>query len=644
MMEDCATVMSALQGCNDDKAVVETFMEALKGKVGADRYRMWFNRGVEFKLISSTRPVVSNALTPQSTKTPEQNHTLKPETLTDKSAWVAEKSLLVSVRGQFALDRLQNHFLSELRGAAMQAYGGRIDVLFELDETQAHQVDLPLDEESSDALMVSNPNTSSPSPTESQTDLDTIEKQDQVERANLDSRVPMSQPMARIDSRHRRPSRQSVNTGRSSRRSKRTADSIGGLFDQTAQRRSPVTKQGLSEKRQPPAAHQSRDRAKPSEEPVQLDLPDLSKPATNNVPKLGTKVSSVESRGNGEAKMSSANFIPGQCNRLAHTAMIMACQDPTTASPLFLFGPTGTGKTHLLHAIADQLRRRYRLRRVMNLSAEQFTNDFICSVGNSGITAFRRRYREVDALLVDDIQFLGSKKATLREMLYTVETLSGLGKPLIFAGSESPTEINGLSDELAGRMASGLVCNLQPLDAETREKLLRRWIDDRCEIQVPEVFIDAITPLLAGDGRVVSGVVNIINTLQRMLGRCPTLDEMRQFGGQLLRVSKPMTTLGLIESAVCEAFRLPEDSLRSKSQTRAVTGPRKLAMYLSRQLTPSAYSEIADHFGGRSHSTAISAEQHVRNWLTDGAQIGRGITAMSAREALDRVETLLRTG
>jgi chromosomal replication initiator protein len=324
--------------------------------------------------------------------------------------------------------------------------------------------------------------------------------------------------------------------------------------------------------------------------------------------------------------------------------MVMACQDPSTATPLFLCGPTGTGKTHLLAAIADQLRRRHRMRRVVHLSAEQFTNDFISSVGNSGITAFRRRYREVDALLIDDVQFLGSKKATLREMLYTVETLAGSGRPLVFAGSDAPTEINGLSRELAGRMASGLVCTLHPLDSATREKLLRRWISERCQLAVPESLIEAINPLLAGDGRVISGVVNVVRTLQQMFHRCPTLDELKQFGGQLLRAARPITTLSVIESAVCEAFQLPAEALRGKSQTRAITGPRMLAMYLSRQLTPAAYAEIARHFGGRSHSTAISAEQQVKTWLAEGGEVGRGRSAMSAREAIDRIETLLRTG
>ena len=201
-------------------------------------------------------------------------------------------------------------------------------------------------------------------------------------------------------------------------------------------------------------------------------------------------------------------------------------------------------------------------------------------------------------------------------MLYTVETLGGQGKPLIFAGSESPNDIEGLSDELAGRMASGLVCQLQPLDSETREKLLRRWIDERCSIPVADSLIESIAPMIAGDGRVISGIVNMLNTLQRMLSRSPELQELRQFSGQLLRSHQSATTLGLIESAVCQAFQLPADSLRSKSQTRAVSGPRKLAMYLSRQLTPLRLLRDRSTLWGPFSQHVISAERHVRIGLT----------------------------
>ncbi len=372
----------------------------------------------------------------------------------------------------------------------------------------------------------------------------------------------------------------------------------------------------------------------------QLTLPAIhAEPCSENDPNSNERnQTSVQPR----RVMTVQTFVSGSCNQLAYTAMTMVCQQPGLASPLFLCGPSGSGKTHIMASIADQLRRRHRMRRVMHLSAEQFTNDFISSVGNSGITSFRRRYRDVDALLIDDVQFLGAKKATLREMLYTVETLAEAGRPLIFSGSQSPTEIDGLTHELAGRMAAGLVCPVGPLDMATRETVLRRLLEGTCPLPMDDPMIQQLTSMLAGDGRVISGVVNTINLLQRMYGRTPTMDEIRRHGGDVLRGAKPVASLSVIETAVCDAFQLPLDVLRSGAQTRAVTEPRMLAMYLSRQLTSAAYAEIARHFGGKSHSTAIAAEKNVKHWLEKGKSIGRGRVAISAQEAIERIENIMR--
>jgi chromosomal replication initiator protein len=492
--------------------------------------------------------------------------------------------MMVHVHGQFALERIKKHWLRELRGAALIACGAA-DIELRLDQPAARQIELPL------------------------------------EQTNV-----RSEPAPGGRARTTRPARQ-----RGAARSISSLVSVGSSAgkDGAAREATPQTRTMLAQQ-----AGQEVER--------QLELPAL---AQDDVESVATDSSNATVRiAGGEAK-TFENFVLGTSNQLAHTAMTMVCQDPRAASPLFICGPTGSGKSHVLAAIADQFRRRHRMRRVVLLSAEQFTNDFIGSVNNvGGIVAFRRRYREVDALLIDGMQFLGSKKATLREMLYTVETIIGSGRPLIASGIQSPTEIHGLSAELAGRLAAGLVCPLQPIDLATRGKLLRRAIEQCCPLPMPEATIEQVNAHLAGDGRVIRGVANLINTLQRMNGRIPTIDELRRFGGDLLRSSQPVATLSVIESAVCRAFQLPEDTLRSGAQTRSVTEPRMLAMYLARQLTSSAYSEIARHFGGRSHSTAIGAERKVKNWLESQKPIGRGLQAMSTQEAIDRIEQLLRTG
>jgi len=246
--------------------------------------------------------------------------------------------------------------------------------------------------------------------------------------------------------------------------------------------------------------------------------------------------------------------------------------------------------------------------------------------------------------LIDDIQFFVEKKATIRELHHTIEMLAESGKPLLFAGTKMPTEIKGLDGQLSGRLAAGLVCQVESLDSATRYALLSRHAEQRCPFAWPEDTLRLIADSAAGDGRVLNGIVNLVSLLQRMYGQMPSIDQIRQHGAHLLRSAGTPITLSSITRAVEKVFGLDAKSLQSNSQTKSVTEPRMLAMYLSRELTSSAYSEIGGHFGGRSHSTAILANQRVREWLNVNRPIGRGKTAMPPDEAIRRIESLLKTG
>ena len=551
MTEDCAISMSTEHGFREERDVnvVQSFRDALKQRVGDDAFQAWFSQGVTFAIDADGEPAVHDDVDPLAD---EQAVPADREPVA-RSAGEHGTKLVVRVRGQFALDRVRNKYMQEIRAAAYQACRCHVGVRVALDAAAPVQTDLPLEVSPSDA-----------------------------EDSKAGHKAPANQPTPRASS-----------AGKRSRKS------------------------GPS--------------------PLQPPLPHLESSVHEAEPS-----SSANAEPATAAAMTAANFIAGACNKVAYTAMEMAFQSPAKASPLFVFGPTGSGKSHLLAAMARQFRSRHRMRRVVMLTAEQFTNDFINSVANSGITSFRRRYREVDALLIDDVQFLAAKRATLREMLYTMETLCSEQRSLVFTANQSPTEIPGLTRELSGRMASGLVCPLQPLDAVTRETLLRREIEQRCPLPVPESLVTELNGLVTGDGRVLQGVANLMNLLQRMYDRVPSLAELRRHGSELFRAARPHASLTSIEQAVCEAFGLPQDSLRASSQSRLVSEPRMLAMYLSRELTPAAYAEIGDHFGGRSHSTAIAANKNVQAWLKAGKSIGRGAATMSAQEAIERVETLLR--
>lgn len=585
MREDCANGMSAPHGCNNDTAVVENFMEALKQRIGADRFRLWFTDGVTVAVDRAAESTQDNGSTPASAAPAALTAAAETVDLSPPGLSV-DQVFLVQVTGRFAADRLRRDFTQHLRGAAAEAGGPHAGV-------------------------------------------------------RISSRDAAGGPRA-ARSRSRRPAGDSQSRSTLSEHGPAGAGTSAGETASRAARENAVTGEAAENttkiKTHPKHITKAAVLAKPSDraerESAAASGAESSRPATGG----------SDGAHQPQASATIKSFIPGTCNELAFTAIRMASQTPGAATPLFLFGPPGIGKTHLLTATADQLRRRHRMRRVIHLSAEQFTNDFIKSVGSSGLPAFRRRYRDVDALLIDDVQFLAAKKATLREMLYTVDTLTAGGRPLLFAANQPPTEIPGLTKELAGRMAAGLVCPLQPLDAATRESLLRREIDRRCLFPWPEESIQEINALLGGDGRLVTGMVNLVGTLQRMFRRMPTMDEILQFGGDMLRSQTPAVTLSAIERAVCEAFDLDERSLRTPVQTRSVTEPRMLAMYLSRQMTSAAYSEIARHYGGRSHSTAIAARRKVESWINNGKSIGRGRRAMSASQAVQQIEGILRAG
>jgi len=611
MMEDCAHGMSASHGCTDDKVVVESFKEALKQRIGEERYRMWFSDQVGFDFQVTRTPGV-----PADSSEPLDSAVGIEPTRNEISA----ARFVLAVRGEFAQQRLSRNFMSELRGAAMQAVGVAAEVVVQVAQQPARQAELPLEE----PLLAE---ATSPEPLASHHDQ--VGSRPSSQRTVAD-RINDSAAPSRHPTRRRQAPR-----GRSS--------SLGSL----------ITREVIDGSARPAKAAPKFESRRSSEGRVgkasashQPSLPHCEVDATKQT--AGAIATTTEATSGGDAvktaepPMTLTSFVAGDSNRLAHTAAMMVVQTPGAASPLFLAGPTGVGKTHLLSAIADCLRRRHRMRRVVHTSAETFTNEFIAAIRDSTLTSFRRRYRDVDALLIDDVQFLGKKTATLREMLYTVDDLAKAGRPMIFSGSQSPSDTSGLTSELAGRMSSGLVCSIQPMDAVVRGTLLQRTVQQRCEFPWPPEVFEEINAVIAGDGRTISGIVNLVATLQRMFGRMPVMDEIRQFGGELLRSATPIVNLSAIERAVCETFHLEVGQLQTSVQTRNISEPRMLAMYLSRQLTSSAFAEIAKHFGGRSHSTAIMASKRVQQWLAAGKTVGRGPTAISTKEALDRIEHLLR--
>lgn len=337
-----------------------------------------------------------------------------------------------------------------------------------------------------------------------------------------------------------------------------------------------------------------------------------------------------------------SRFIAGPCNQLAWTTANMVVNDPGRMTPVLFHGPCGVGKSHLISAIAQQLRTHCRMRRVVHMTSEQFTNDFTEAIKGGGLPMFRRKYRDVEALIIDDVHFLIGKKATLGEFKHTLDNLLRLGKQVILTSDRTLNDLHGLGSDVVGRLRGGLVSPLMPIDEQTRAALLQRDIDE-AGIAIPTEVVKQISSRTVGDGRVLQGIVKRLIAVASQATVGLTWDQCWNAVYDLVQATQPVVRLGDIERVVCEVFGLAPTSLQSASKTRTIAQPRMLAMFLARKYTPAAYKEIGDYFGNRRHSTVISAEKTVEEWLRENTAMGdaRGLTV---RDAIRHVETHLQVG
>ena len=339
------------------------------------------------------------------------------------------------------------------------------------------------------------------------------------------------------------------------------------------------------------------------------------------------------------------SFWFGPNNGLVNAGVDSLFEQPGQFSPFFVYGPTGCGKTHLLESITNDFRRRLRQKRCVFLSAEQFTSQFVSSLrGGTGLPMFRRKYRDLDLLAIDDIQFLAGKRATLGEFQHTIDNLIRNGKQVIVASDRPPIELGHLGNEISARLSQGLTCPIQYPDFDGRLQIVRRMCRER-NLELPANVLRLICDQLAKDVRRLSGAVNRLHAYSVATAQTITPEFAQQVLCDLFSLSGPnCTSMITIEQAVCELCGVKPAELKSSSRQKRISSARMLAMYLSRQYTGSAFSEIGDYFGGRSHSTAIAAEKKVTKWLADNEGIALPHAVYPAKEVVRRIESNLRIG
>ncbi len=337
------------------------------------------------------------------------------------------------------------------------------------------------------------------------------------------------------------------------------------------------------------------------------------------------------------------SFAVGHCNRVAYAAAQMAAERPGSASPLLLYGPTGAGKTHLLESIHSAVMDADPTATALYLGAEQFTTLFLEALHHSGLPSFRRKYRNVELLVLDDIHFFAGKTATIGELLHTIDTLLRNEKQVVLASDCPPADLDELGPEMASRLSGGMVCRLETPDQPVRREIVRRYAT-KIGLEIPDKVQQMIAARFTENSRQLFGAIHRLVATSQAL-ESPILPEMAEEAlADLTLHSSRVIQLSDIEQAVCDVFGLEPESLKSAKRLKAISQPRMLAMWLARKHTRSALVEIGGFFGNRSHTTVISANRRVTQWMENGERLEFSGSRWQIEEAIRRVEQKLRAG
>lgn len=336
-------------------------------------------------------------------------------------------------------------------------------------------------------------------------------------------------------------------------------------------------------------------------------------------------------------------YIVGKTNQVAAGSCQRVVDEPGVCTPLFLHGPTGVGKTHLLRGVHTAIRQRWPGKRIVYLTAEQFTSQFLDALHGRGLPAFRTRYRGLETLILDDLQFFAGKRATLVELFHTIDNLLRDHRQLVLAADRPLEDLQGLGRDLIARLQGGLTCSMQAADRETRLGVLRQMAV-RQRIALPESVLEAAAECLPGDARQLAGAMHRLVATAAATGRDLDLSLAKGVFEDLCRASVRVVRLADIEKVVCEVFGLTPDILHSETKAKHASQPRMFAMWLARRYTRSGLSEIGAFFGRRSHSTVVSAQKKVDGLMADGATIRLADRMCRVDEAVLKLESQLRTG
>lgn len=328
--------------------------------------------------------------------------------------------------------------------------------------------------------------------------------------------------------------------------------------------------------------------------------------------------------------MTLENFVVGPCNKVAYAACCQVVEGRQSAyNPLFLCGPSGLGKTHLLQGICQRLKTKRSERKVLYTSGESFTNQFIYAVRRRNLDAFRHKFRTLDVLVIDDIHFIANKKATQEEFLHTFNVLTGEGGKIVMASNLHPKLITKVAEGLINRFLAGMIIQLERPNYNTRLAILEAKLKEKSQT-LPTSVLKFVAKNLPGSVRELEGAVNTLVAYTALARKRLTLNEAAEVLSALLD-KKAGASVVDIESCVSEMLNVTTQDLHSKKRTRNIAFARHLAIYLIRKHTKLSFQEIASHFGGLHHATAIFACRKIEAGLKEDSELKRLVEKLEAK-------------
>ena len=371
----------------------------------------------------------------------------------------------------------------------------------------------------------------------------------------------------------------------------------------------------------------------PSQEPTAAPKEAESKPREQEAPRGETHrgwFRSVFPRQVGESplqetrlnsKYSFENFVVGPSNRFAHAASLAITESPARAyNPLFIYGGVGLGKTHLMHAMGNELLKKSAKTKILYISSEEFTNQLISAIQHRQTPKFRQRYRHVDVLLIDDIHFIAGKESTQEEFFHTFNSLYDAHKQIVVSSDRSPKEIRTLENRLVSRFEWGLITDIQPPDFETRTAILRKK-SEKETVYLPDELFFFLAENIKTNIRELEGALIRVVAYAKLMNKEITVGLAKEILKGMIIEGEKKINVELIQKKVAQYFDTSPQDMKGKRRTKTIVYPRQIAMYLSRNLTDLSLPEIGNFFGGRDHTTVLHAYEKIEKGLKSDEKV-----------------------